>query len=58
MGLLVHDSTVIIDLYLVVRPDSNMVEVGSAAQEAVGLAVERLLGMTVGAVNVFIQDVV
>ncbi len=58
VGVLVHDSTVIIDLYLVVRPGANIVEVGSAVQEAVGLAVERLLGMTVGAVNVFIQDVV
>lgn len=58
VGLLVHDTTVIIDLYLVVRPGANIVEVGSAVQEAVGLAVDRLLGMTVGAVNVFIQDVV
>jgi uncharacterized alkaline shock family protein YloU len=57
VGLLVHDTSVIIDLYLVVRPGANIVEVGLAVQEAVCAAVERLLGLTVSAVNVFIQDV-
>ena len=57
VGLLVHDTAVIIDLYLVVHPGANIVEVGSVVQEAVCAAVERLLGLTVTAVNVFIQDV-
>ncbi|HUY80026.1 MAG TPA: Asp23/Gls24 family envelope stress response protein [Ktedonobacterales bacterium] len=57
VGLLVHDTSVIIDLYLVVHPGANIVEVGSVVQESVCAAVERLLGLTVTAVNVFIQDV-
>ncbi len=57
VGLVVHDTSVIIDLYLVVHPGANVVEVGLAVQEAVSAAVERLLGLTVTAVNVFIQDV-
>ncbi|HLY32299.1 MAG TPA: Asp23/Gls24 family envelope stress response protein [Ktedonobacterales bacterium] len=57
IGLIVHGEQVIVDIYLVVRPDANMVTVGSATQEAVCAAIERLLGLSVRFVNVFIQDV-
>ncbi|GEM_PF-680057 len=57
IGLIIHGDQVIVDVYLVVRPNANMVTVGSNVQEAVQMAVERLLGMTVNAVNVFIRDV-
>lgn len=57
VGLVVHDTAVIIDLYVVVQPAANIVDVGTFVQEAVSAAVEQLLGLTVTAVNVFIQDV-
>ena len=57
VGLIVRDGNVTIDLYLVARIGYNMVEVGSRAQEAVGAAIEHILGMGVSAINVYIQDV-
>jgi len=34
-----------------------MLKIGSAVQEAVGAAVEHILGLRVGEINVYIQDV-
>jgi len=55
--LVVRGNTVAVDLYLIVAPGAGMVEVGAAAQEAVGAAISHILGMVVGAINVYIQDV-
>jgi uncharacterized alkaline shock family protein YloU len=57
IGLIIHGEQVIVDVYVVVRPDANMVAVGSRVQESIQTAIEHLLGMTVSAVNVFIRDV-
>lgn len=57
VGLAVRGNTVAVDLYLITQPDMSMVEVGTAVQEAVGAAVERILGMDAREVNVYIQDV-
>jgi uncharacterized alkaline shock family protein YloU len=57
VGLAIHRNAVTIDLYLIVDPGVSMVDVGTAAQEAVGGAVEHLLGMDVAELNVYIQDV-
>lgn len=57
VGLAVRAGVVAVDLYLVVTPGASMVQVGSGVQEAVGAAIERILGMDVGAINVYIQDV-
>lgn len=57
VGLAVREGVVAVDLYLVVTPGASMVEVGSGVQEAVGAAIEHILGMDVGAINVYIQDV-
>jgi uncharacterized alkaline shock family protein YloU len=57
VGLHVHGGVVAIDLYLIVRPGAHMVEVGTAAQEAVGAAVEHILGMSVREINVYVRDV-
>jgi uncharacterized alkaline shock family protein YloU len=53
----VRDDSVSIDLYLIAAPGARMVETGTAVQEAVGAAVEHILGMGVSAINVYIQDV-
>ncbi|MBF6590041.1 MAG: Asp23/Gls24 family envelope stress response protein [Ktedonobacterales bacterium] len=57
VGLDVRDDIVAIDLYLIVEPGAHMVTVGAAAQEAVGAAVEHILGMGVSAINVYVRDV-
>lgn len=46
-----------VDLYIVTVAGANMVEVGEMLQAAVGAAIERILGMDVGTINVFIRDV-
>lgn len=55
--LVVRGEMVTIDLYLIVAAGAGMVEVGSAVQEAVAAAVEHILGMGVGEINIYIQDV-
>lgn len=57
ISLVVHDQTAAMDLYLIVQPGASMVDVGAEVQEAVGAAVEHLLGMGVSEINVYIQDV-
>jgi uncharacterized alkaline shock family protein YloU len=53
----VRGEVVGIDLYLIAAPGASMVDTGTAVQEAVGAAVEHILGMGVSAINVYIQDV-
>jgi uncharacterized alkaline shock family protein YloU len=55
--LSVKDNTVSADLYLVIEPGVNIVEVGSAVQAEVASALEEMVGMQVQEVNVYIQDV-
>lgn len=57
VALAVHGSAVDVDVYLVAEPTANMLEVGSAVQEAVGAAIEHILGMRAQQVNVYIEDV-
>lgn len=57
VGLAVQGESVAVDLYLVVEPGTSMVKVGTEVQEAVGAAVEHILGMGVSEINVYIQDV-
>ncbi|HEY7835469.1 MAG TPA: Asp23/Gls24 family envelope stress response protein [Ktedonobacterales bacterium] len=46
-----------VDLYLVVAPGMNLLTLGEAVQEAVGAAIEQIVGIAVSAINVYIQDV-
>lgn len=57
MALNVHQNTVSADLYLILKPDVNMAQVGRAVQDAVAAAIEEMLGMQSGAINIYIQDV-
>ncbi len=49
--------TLSVDLYVILQPGVHMSQVGRAVQEAVAKAIEEILGMTAGEINVFIQDV-
>ena len=57
VALMIKDSTVSADLYIVVASGVNIVEVGAAVQEEVASAIEDMIGMQVREVNVYIQDV-
>jgi uncharacterized alkaline shock family protein YloU len=45
------------DCYVVARPDTNLLELGMAAQATVAAVIRELAGMMVHEVNVYIQDV-
>ena len=57
VALTIKDNTISADLYLVVAPSSNIVEVGTAVQEEVASSLEEMAGMQVREINVYIQDV-
>jgi uncharacterized alkaline shock family protein YloU len=57
LAINVHHHVVAVDIYLIMKPGVNMVQVGRSVQDAVATAIEDLLGMTAGAINVYIQDV-
>ncbi len=57
VALTVKENTVSADLYIVVSAGSNIAEVGAALQEEVASAIEKMIGMQVQEVNVYIQDV-
>ncbi len=57
IALTMNDEEVSAALYLVVESGSNMVQVATAVQDAVGAAIEHLVGLTVKEINVYIQDV-
>ncbi|HEY7356041.1 MAG TPA: Asp23/Gls24 family envelope stress response protein [Ktedonobacterales bacterium] len=57
IALTMNDQDVSANLYLVVESGSNMLQVATAVQEAVGAAIEHMVGLTVKEINVYIQDV-
>ncbi|HEV7127577.1 MAG TPA: Asp23/Gls24 family envelope stress response protein [Ktedonobacterales bacterium] len=57
IALTVRQHAVGVDLYVVVVSGANMVSVGESIQEAVGAAIEHILGMDVSEINVYVRDV-
>jgi uncharacterized alkaline shock family protein YloU len=53
----VQGDRVSVDLYVVVEPGTNMLDVGRTIQEEVTRAIEDMLGMEVREVNVHIEDI-
>lgn len=53
----VEGDEVVVDLYIVVDHDVNMLQLGRQVQAEVIRAVEEMVGMRVRAVNVHIEDV-
>lgn len=53
----VEDSTVAVDLYLVLNPETNFREVSRAVQAEVARAIHEMVGMDVRYVNIHIEDV-
>jgi len=57
VSLSVKENTLSADLYIVVHSGVDIVEVGTAVQEEVASAIEKMIGMQVHEINVYIQDV-
>lgn len=53
----VADDTVNADIAIVARADANILELGQQIQRDVGDALRQLVGMTAGAINVYVDDV-
>jgi uncharacterized alkaline shock family protein YloU len=54
----VEDDVVYLDLHILVEPDVNLLELGRQIQQRTARAINDMLGMQVGEVNVHIEDVV
>lgn len=55
--LFVEDDTVYLDLYVVLNRDVNIREVCRAIQSRVTRAIQEMVGMEVGRVNVHVEDI-
>ncbi|MBN1640083.1 MAG: Asp23/Gls24 family envelope stress response protein [Anaerolineae bacterium] len=53
----IEGDQVLVDLYVIVEHDVNMLHLGKRIQEQVTRAIEDIVGMNVRAVNVHIEDV-
>jgi uncharacterized alkaline shock family protein YloU len=54
----VEGDVVFLDLYINVEPDINLLELGRQIQHETARAINDMLGMHVGEVNIHIEDVV
>lgn len=53
----VRDDAVWVEVHVIVQAGSNMYQVGTAIQHQVAQAIDQIVGMPVGAVHVYIEDV-
>jgi uncharacterized alkaline shock family protein YloU len=53
----IQDETVFADLYLIVGQDVNIREVGRNVQGQVTRAIQEMVGMNVGAVDIHVEDI-
>jgi uncharacterized alkaline shock family protein YloU len=53
----VADDTVSAEIAIVARADANILDLGQRVQREVGEALEQMVGMAVGAINVYVDDV-
>lgn len=53
----VEDGLVFIDLFVILKKDVNVREVSRNAQRSVARAIEEMVGMDVGHVNIHIEDI-
>jgi uncharacterized alkaline shock family protein YloU len=52
-----EDNTVFVDLYLILKQDVNIREVSRNVQQQVARAIQEMVGMDVGHVNIHIEDI-
>jgi len=54
--LRVKDEQVFLDIHVVVEQGADLVKVGSQIQRDVAKAVDKMVGLPVAEINVFVQD--
>ncbi|NLE75507.1 MAG: Asp23/Gls24 family envelope stress response protein [Chloroflexi bacterium] len=54
----VTDSTVAVEVHVAVHPHDNLLALARTIQQEVARAIHDMVGMTVGAVNVHIEDII
>lgn len=55
--MVVEDSNVLVDLYLVLNSDINIREASRTVQQTVARAIAEMTGLEVGHVNIHIEDI-
>jgi len=53
----VKDNVVMADLYLILKPDVNIREVSRNAQHQVARALQEMVGMDIGGIEIHIEDI-
>jgi len=54
---LLDDNSLLLDLYIVMEAGTNLPETGAAVQRRVHDAIDRMLGMRIAEINVFVSEV-
>ena len=54
----VSEGRVSVDLHIMAEPDISLLQLGRSVQKSVTEAIQKMIGMPVEAVNVYIEDVV
>jgi uncharacterized alkaline shock family protein YloU len=52
----VEDNVVAVDLYLILKKDVNIREVSREVQGQVGRAIQEMIGMEIGSIDIHIED--
>ena len=53
----VEDNVIVANLYLVLKPDVNIREVGREVQQQVARALQEMVGMDIGEIEIHIEDI-
>ena len=53
----VEDNIVVVDLYLVLKEDMNIREVSRNVQQQVARAIQEMVGMEIGSIDIHIEDI-
>lgn len=53
----VEDNVVAVDLYLILKKDVNIREVSREVQGQVGRAIQEMIGMDIGSIDIHIEDI-
>ncbi len=57
VDITIEDDTVYVDLYVVLKSDFNVRDVSRSIQREVSRAISNMVGMTIGRVNVHVEDI-
>ncbi|SRR5581483_7536825 len=55
--IVIHDNTVVADIYLIVKENVNIREVGRNVQQQVVRAIQEMVGMDVAQVDIHIENI-